>query len=208
MQAGDIDWENRTIGYTRRKTRSVALVHFGDEVEAVLRTLPADGPLFPYLRTVREPERPFVILSQPGLCDPSRAPEGCSTAWAYCLVPHGSTVDMTDRMERQIERFAPGFRDRVLARRASSCAQLEAENPNLVGGDISGGVMDWRQILARPILSSTPYRIPVPGLYLSSASTPPGGGVHGMCGFHAAEAALRDLRRRGPRPGYSAARSR
>ena len=156
----------------------------------------------------REPERPFVILSQPGLCDASRAPEGCSTAWAYCHVPHGSAVDMTDRIERQIERFAPGFRERVLARRTSSCAQLEAENPNRVGGDISGGVMDWRQMLARPILSPTPYRIPIPGLYLCSASTPPGGGVHGMCGFHAAEAALRNLRRRGLGLGYSAARRR
>jgi phytoene dehydrogenase-like protein len=148
----------------------------------------------------RVPERPFVILAQPGLFDETRAPEGCSTAWAYCHVPNGSAVDMTERIERQIERFAPGFRERILARRSLDCAGMEAENPNLVGGDISGGAMDWRQCLARPILSPTPYRTPVPGLYLGSASTPPGGGVHGMCGFHAAEAALRDLWR-GAKPG-------
>lgn len=142
------------------------------------------------------PERPFVILAQPGLFDATRAPEGCSTAWAYCHVPNGSTGDMTERIERQIERFAPGFRDRILARHTLNCAQMESENPNLVGGDISGGAMDWRQLVARPILSPSPYRIPVPGLYLGSASTPPGGGVHGMCGFHAAETALRDLRGR------------
>ncbi len=142
------------------------------------------------------PERPFVILSQPTLFDPTRAPEGCHVAWAYCHVPNGSTFDMTGRIENQIERFAPGFGRRVLARRAMNCQDLERHNANLVGGDIHGGLADWRQLLARPVLSPTPYRTPVPGLYLCSASTPPGGGVHGMCGLRAAEAALRDCFRR------------
>ncbi len=140
----------------------------------------------------RPPERPFVLLAQPSLFDPSRAPAGKHAAWAYCHVPNGSSFDMTERMEGQIERFAPGFRDCVLARSASNCAELEAKNANLVGGDINGGSAKLMQLLARPTLSPVPYRTPVPGLYLCSASTPPGGGVHGMCGFHAAEAALRD----------------
>jgi len=142
------------------------------------------------------PERPFTILSQPSLFDATRAPEGCHVAWAYCHVPNSSAFDMTERIESQIERFAPGFRDRILARRVMNCQELELQNANLVGGDINGGAGDWPQMLARPVLSPTPYRTPTPGIYLCSASTPPGGGVHGMCGFHAAEAALRDLSRR------------
>ncbi len=138
------------------------------------------------------PQRPFVLLAQPSVFDSTRAPAGKHTAWAYCHVPNGSTFDMTDRVERQVERFAPGFRDCVLARHTSNCVDLEKNNPNLVGGDINGGSASLAQLLARPILSPVPYRTPVRGLYLCSASTPPGGGVHGMCGFHAAEAALRD----------------
>jgi phytoene dehydrogenase-like protein len=146
----------------------------------------------------RPPERPFVLLAQPSLFDPSRAPAGKHTAWAYCHVPNSSTFDMTARVEKQIERFAPGFRDCILARRALNCEQLESYNANLVGGDINGGAADLRQLIARPVLSPSPYRTPVPGLYLCSSSTPPGGGVHGMCGFHAAEVALKDcFRRRG-----------
>lgn len=138
------------------------------------------------------PERPFVLLAQPTLVDPGRAPKGKHIAWAYCHVPNGSKFDMTERMENQIERFAPGFRDCILARHTMNCEALEARNANLVGGDINGGAANLRQLFARPIFSATPYRIPVPGYYLCSSSTPPGGGVHGMCGFHAAEAALRD----------------
>lgn len=144
----------------------------------------------------RPPEQPFVILAQPSLFDATRAPEGCSAVWAYCHVPNGSSFDMTERIESQIERFAPGFRERILARHAMTCAEMERENANLVGGDINGGAADWRQMLARPVLGSTPYRTPMPGVYLCSASTPPGGGVHGMCGFHAAETAIRDLGQR------------
>jgi phytoene dehydrogenase-like protein len=140
----------------------------------------------------KPPEHPFVLLAQPTLIDPARAPSGKHIVWAYCHVPNGSKFDMTERLENQIERFAPGFRDCVLARHTMNCEAMEAKNPNLIGGDINGGAFDLRQILARPIFSPTPYRIPVPGFYLCSSSTPPGGGVHGMCGFYAAEAALRD----------------
>ena len=138
-------------------------------------------------------ERPFVLLAQPSLFDLSRAPAGKHTAWAYCHVPNGSFFDMTRRMENQIERFAPGFRARVLSRQATDCEALEKTNANLVGGDINGGAADLWQLAARPVLGSCPYRTPVPGIYLCSSSTPPGGGVHGMCGFHAAEAALREV---------------
>ena len=137
-------------------------------------------------------ERPFVLLAQPTMFDPSRAPAGQHTVWAYCHVPNGSTVDMTDAIERQIERFAPGFRELVLGRKAWAPADLEDRNPNLVGGDIGGGANDLRQLLARPALRPIPYSTPLEGVYLCSASTPPGGGVHGMCGQLAARAALRN----------------
>lgn len=137
------------------------------------------------------PERPFVLLAQPSRFDPERAPEGSHTAWAYCHVPNGSAADMTGRIEAQVERFAPGFRDCVLARHVMGPAQLEARNANCVGGDINGGSQELGQLFARPVARAVPYATPLRGLYLCSASTPPGGGVHGMCGFHAARAALR-----------------
>jgi phytoene dehydrogenase-like protein len=139
------------------------------------------------------PERPFVLLAQQSLFDPTRAPEGKHTVWAYCHVPNGSTFDMTERIERQIERFAPGFRDRILAKNAMGPADLERTNANLVGGDINGGVMDLRQLFTRPMPRPNPYSTPAKGLYICSSSTPPGGGVHGMCGYLAARAALRYL---------------
>jgi phytoene dehydrogenase-like protein len=134
--------------------------------------------------------RPFVILVQPTLFDASRAPAGKHIAWGYCHVPHGSAVDMTEAIEGQIERFAPGFRARILARHVFTPAALEQHNPNLVGGDLGGGAINLRQFLFRP----TPrlYGTPLKGVYLCSSSTPPGGGVHGMCGYHAAKRALRD----------------
>lgn len=135
-------------------------------------------------------DRPFVLLAQHSLFDPSRAPEGRHTAWGYCHVPAGATCDMLPAIERQIERFAPGFRDRVLARHVITSADFERRNPNLVGGDIAMGVTDLRQMLVRPTLSW--YRTPRKGLYICSASTPPGVGVHGMCGYFAAQAALSD----------------
>jgi phytoene dehydrogenase-like protein len=140
----------------------------------------------------RVAERPFVLAAQPSLFDDSRAPKGRHVLWAYCHVPNGSGVDMVERIEAQIERFAPGFRDCVLARHASSPATLEAMDANLVGGDIVGGAISARQLLFRPTLSG--YSTGAPGIYLCSASTPPGGGVHGMCGFHAAKLALRQMK--------------
>jgi phytoene dehydrogenase-like protein len=137
------------------------------------------------------PERPYVLMAQQTTVDPSRAPGGRHTAWGYCHVPSGSPVDMTERIERQVERFAPGFRDLILARAVRGPARLERENPNYVGGDISGGVQDLRQTLARPVAGPDPYATPAPGVYLCSSSTPPGGGVHGMCGHLAARSALR-----------------
>jgi phytoene dehydrogenase-like protein len=136
-------------------------------------------------------QRPFVLLAQSSLFDPERAPAGKHTAWAYCHVPHASTVDMTERIEAQVERFAPGFRDRILARSTMSPADLERYNENYVGGDIAGGAQDLRQLFARPVARLVPYSTPLEGLYLCSASTPPGGGVHGLCGYFAARAALR-----------------
>lgn len=140
----------------------------------------------------QHPERPFVLTAQPSLFDSSRAPQGQHTLWAYCHVPNGSTVDMTDRLEAQIERFAPGFRDCILARNVSNTATLERMNANLLGGDISGGAMTMKQFLLRP--SALTYETSAPNLFLCSSSTPPGGGVHGMCGFRAAKVAMRRMR--------------
>jgi phytoene dehydrogenase-like protein len=141
-------------------------------------------------------ERPYTLVAQQTLFDPSRAPEGKHTAWAYCHVPNSWAGDMTDAIEAQVERFAPGFRERVLARSAMGPAAMEAHNPNYVGGDINGGVADLRQLFTRPVARLTPSSTPLPGVFICSSSTPPGGGVHGMCGFHAANAALRHLERR------------
>jgi phytoene dehydrogenase-like protein len=140
--------------------------------------------------------KPFVLLAQTSLFDPSRAPAGKHTAWAYCHLPNGWGEDMTERIEAQVERFAPGFRDLVLERHAMGPAELEAHNRNLVGGDLNGGAMDLGQLLFRPARQLVPYRTPLRGVYLCSASTPPGGGVHGMCGYSAARIALRDARSR------------
>jgi phytoene dehydrogenase-like protein len=139
------------------------------------------------------PERPFILLAQQSLFDRTRAPEGKHTVWAYCHVPNGSTFDMTERIEAQIERFAPGFRDRILAKRTAGTAELERWNPNLVGGDINGGYMDLRQLFTRPMPRPNPYSTPAEGLYICSSSTPPGGGVHGMSGYLAARVVLRYL---------------
>ncbi len=178
---GPVPWRHPGVG-------KAATVHVGGSVAEVAeaeRTVARGG----------HPQRPFVLFAQASVADPSRAPAGQHTGWAYCHVPHGSTVDMTEAVERQIERFAPAFRDRILARRAMGPAALEKHNPNYVGGDIGGGMADVRQLLARPVLSAQPWRTPVPGLYLCSSSTPPGGGVHGMCGWHAARLVLHDARR-------------
>jgi phytoene dehydrogenase-like protein len=165
-------------------------VHVGGTMEEIAagEAAVADGEV---------PERPFVIVAQQSLFDKTRAPGGKHTLWAYCHVPNGSTVDMTDRIERQIERFAPGFRDQILARHVRGPTALEAYNPNYVGGDITGGQQHLRGLLARPVWSPDPYSTPADGIYLCSASTPPGAGVHGMCGYHAAQSVLRRARRTG-----------
>jgi len=136
-------------------------------------------------------ERPFVLAAQQSLFDESRAPAGKHTLWAYCHVPHGSTADRTEAIEAQIERFAPGFRDVILARSVRNTQAIQAYNPNYIGGDINGGVQDIRQLWTRPVAAWPPYATPLSGVYLCSSSTPPGGGVHGMCGFHAARVTLR-----------------
>ncbi len=145
------------------------------------------------VRHGRHPEGPFVLLAQPTLFDPSRAPDGKHTVWAYCHVPNGSDFDMTARIEAQVERFAPGFRERILARSVRPPAALEEYNPNLVGGDIGGGVQDLGQLFSRPVSLLDPYSIPSTDMFICSSSTPPGGGVHGMCGYFAAQSALRRL---------------
>jgi phytoene dehydrogenase-like protein len=137
------------------------------------------------------PEKPFVLVAQQSLFDPTRAPQGKHTLWAYCHVPNGSTFDMSDRIEAQIERFAPGFRDCILARHKMNSVEIEQYNANFIGGDINGGVQDLWQFFTRPTIRLVPYSTPVRGLYICSSSTPPGGGVHGLCGYFAAQAALR-----------------
>jgi phytoene dehydrogenase-like protein len=172
------------IPWSAPECARAATVHVGGTMEDIARSERE-------VAARRTPERPFVLLAQSSLFDETRAPPGHHTVWAYCHVPSGSTSDMTEPIERQIERFAPGFRDLVLARAERGPAALEAYNPNYVGGDINGGVQDVPQILMRPAPRWDPYSTPVPGLYLCSSSTPPGGGVHGMCGYHAARSALR-----------------
>ncbi|MCC6628555.1 MAG: NAD(P)/FAD-dependent oxidoreductase [Chloroflexi bacterium] len=183
-----LDWALRApIPWRDAACARAATVHIGGTLAEI-----ADAERRAWAGTT--PERPNVILVQPSLFDPSRAPAGRHTAWAYCHVPHGATVDMTAAIEAQIERVAPGFGQCVLARHALGPVALERFDANLIGGDISGGVLDWRQLFTRPTPSLTPYVTPAPGLYLCSSSTPPGGGVHGMAGYWAARTALRRQR--------------
>ena len=176
---GQVPWEAEDC-------RRAGTVHLGGPLDQVAA---GEGAV----SRGEHPERPFILLAQQSLFDPTRAPEGKHTVWAYCHVPNGSTFDMTERIEAQIERFAPGFRELILAKRVAGTADLERWNPNLVGGDINGGYMDLRQLFTRPMPRLNPYSTPADGLYICSSSTPPGGGVHGMCGFFAAKAALHYL---------------
>lgn len=179
-----VDWAlDGPIPWKAAECRRAGTVHVGgnfDQVSAAERAAWSDMPA----------EWPFLLVAQQSLFDPTRAPAGKHTGWAYCHVPHGSAVDMTERIEAQMERFAPGFRDLILARHVMSPAAFESYNPNYIGGDITGGVMDVWQILARPTARLTPYTTPARHLFLCSASTPPGAGVHGMCGYHAARSAM------------------
>jgi phytoene dehydrogenase-like protein len=172
------------IPWKAESCRRAATVHVGgtiDEIAAHERALWKGGSI----------DRPFVLVAQQSLFDPTRAPQGKHTAWAYCHVPHGSSVDMSDAIERQIERFAPGFRDLVLARHTMNTAQFEDHDANLVGGDIGGGANNLTQFVTRPFPKLDPYATPNRRIYIGSSSTPPGGGVHGMCGYWAARSALR-----------------
>ena len=171
------------VPWTNDECRRAGSLHLG-------ATLPEVAAAEAEVAAGRHPDRPFVLVGQQSLADPSRAPAGQHTLWTYCHVPNGSTVDMTDAIERQIERFAPGFRDVVLARHVADNTWYEAHNANLIGGDINGGSFAGVQQVLRPRPGVHPYRTPNPRLYLCSSSTPPGGGVHGMCGANAAESAL------------------
>ena len=179
-----IDWAlDGPVPWTAEGARRAGTLHLGGTLEELARA-EAD------VAAGRIPDRPYVLFVQYAPWDPSRAPAGMTTAWAYCHVPAGSPVDMTGAIEAQVERFAPGFRDRILARATRSPAEMEAHDENYVGGDINGGIQDIRQLVFRPWPAIDPYRVG-DGLYLCSSSTPPGGGVHGMCGVLAARSALR-----------------
>jgi phytoene dehydrogenase-like protein len=183
-----VDWAlDGPIPWRAPECARAATVHLGGTFQEIAAAEKAVG-------RGQHPERPYMLLAQATLFDPTRAPAGGHTVWAYCHVPNGSTVDMTKRLEVQIERFAPGFRDRIKARSVRNAPAMEAYNANYVGGDINGGVQDWRQFWTRPVARVVPYSTPNPSIYLCSSSTPPGGGVHGMCGYHAAQAVLRASR--------------
>lgn len=182
-----VDWAlSGPVPWMTAACRRTVTVHVGGTFEDIARS-EAD------VNAGRHPERPYCLVAQPCLVDPARAPEGRHTLWAYCHVPNGSDVDMTDRIEAQIERFAPGFRDLILARSTFTASATEEHNPSYVGGDINAGAATLRQMLFRPTARWNPYRTALRGVYLCSAATPPGGGVHGMCGLGAASAALHDI---------------
>lgn len=180
-----LDWAlDAPVPWRDPEVARAGTVHLGGTVEEIAY---GEGEV----AQGRHPARPYVLVVQPGAADPDRAPQGRHVLWAYCHVPNGSTVDMTAAVEAQVERFAPGFRDRILARSTMDTAAFQRHNGNLVGGDIAGGAGDLRQFFARPTWSSRPWQTPIPGVYLCSASTPPGAGVHGMGGWQAARLALR-----------------
>lgn len=182
-----MDWAlDDAIPFTAAACRSAGTVHLGNTLEeiAAYESNTAKGTHM---------EKPFVLLAQQCVSDKSRAPQGKHTAWAYCHVPNGSTKDMTSEIENQVERFAPGFRDLIIGKHTMNSAQMETYNANYIGGDINGGVQDIWQLYTRPVLSASPYRTSAKGIYICSSSTPPGGGVHGMCGYHAAKQALKDI---------------
>ncbi|MCG6155726.1 phytoene desaturase family protein [Rubinisphaera margarita] len=182
-----VDWAlSDPIPWQNESCRKAGTVHVGGSFEEL-----AAGEQSVWDGT--SPHAPFVLLTQPSVCDDTRAPDGQHTAWGYCRVPAGNTIDMTERIEAQIERFAPGFRDCIRARHVTTPSDFESYNANYVQGDIAAGVMDWRQAFARPVVSPCPYATPHPRLYLCSASTPPGPGIHGMGGYHAAKVVLKRI---------------
>jgi phytoene dehydrogenase-like protein len=182
-----IDWAlNEPIPFTATACRQAGTIHLGNTLEEITASEceTSNG---------KHPERPFVLLSQQSVFDNSRAPAGKHVGWAYCHVPNGSTKDMTTAIENQVERFAPGFRDTILEKHVMNTVDMQAHNPNYIGGDINGGRIDITQLFTRPALRFSPYRTSSKGIYLCSSSTPPGGGVHGMCGYHAAKQVLKDI---------------
>lgn len=182
-----VDWAlDGPVPFTAPECRDAGTIHIGNTLEEIAQSEAAAA-------SGHHAERPFVLLAQQSLFDPSRAPAGKQVVWGYCHVPRNSDVDVTEAIEKQIERFAPGFRDRILARHTMNTAAMEEYNPNYVGGDINGGVIDLGQLFTRPALRFSPYRTSEKGLYICSSSTPPGGGVHGQCGYHAARRALKDI---------------
>lgn len=184
-----VDWAlSGPVPWTAEAPRRAGTVHVGGTFEEVAR---AEGAV----TDGRIPESPFVLVAQQSLFDDQRAPEGNHTLWGYCHVPHGSDVDMTERIESQIERFAPGFRDLIIERHVTGPAAMERYNANYIGGDINGGMQNLKQFFARPILRWDPYSTPNDRLFICSSSTPPGGGVHGMCGYNAAQIAMRRMRK-------------
>jgi phytoene dehydrogenase-like protein len=179
-----VDWAlSGPIPWRAAGCRRAGTIHLGGTFDEV-----AEAELAPWRG--EHSTRPFVLLAQPSAFDSTRAPEGRHTVWGYCHVPNGSEIDMTGAIEAQVERFAPGFRDLILARHTMTTAAMERYNANYVGGDIGGGIADWWQLFTRPVARLNPYTTANRGLFLCSASTPPGGGVHGMCGYHAARAVL------------------
>ncbi|GAA4092520.1 NAD(P)/FAD-dependent oxidoreductase [Mucilaginibacter panaciglaebae] len=182
-----IDWAlDAEIPFTAADASKASTIHIGGTFEEI-----ANGEKQTSKGT--HVDKPFVLLTQPSVLDPTRAPEGKHVAWAYCHVPNGSTKNMAYQIENQIERFAPGFRERIIGKHTIDAAQLQEYNPNYIGGDINGGIIDLAQLFTRPALRSSPYRTSAKGLYICSSSTPPGGGVHGMCGYNAAKRALKDV---------------
>jgi phytoene dehydrogenase-like protein len=175
-----------TIPFTSELCREAGTVHIGNTFEEIAHSEKTTW-------NQGHSENPFVLLAQQSVMDASRSDGRHHTVWAYCHVPNGSDKDMTLAIERQIERYAPGFRERIVARHITSPSSFEEYNPNYVGGDINGGAIDVSQLFTRPALRGSPYRTSAKGIYICSASTPPGGGVHGMCGYHAARRAMKDL---------------
>jgi phytoene dehydrogenase-like protein len=187
-----VDWAlDAPVPFKAEAVKQAGTVHIGNTFEEI-----ALGEQL--IWKGKHLDKPYVLLAQQSTFDSSRAPAGKHTAWAYCHVPNGSNKDMTGIIEQQVERFAPGFRDTILAKHTFNTAQLEEYNPNYIGGDINGGVIDIGQLFTRPVLRASPYKTTAKGLYICSSSTPPGGGVHGMCGYHAAKKALKDIWGRSP----------
>lgn len=177
---GPVPWRNSNLNKT-------ATVHLGGTMEEISKS---EREMF----SGKEPKHPYVLVAQQSQIDPERTPDHRETLWAYCHVPSNSEVDMTDRILSQIERYAPGIRNRLLDMHTHNTKGMEAYNQNYIGGDINGGLQSWNQLFTRPVAKFNPYATSHPQIFLCSSSTPPGGGVHGMCGFNAAEAVLRKMK--------------